>query len=140
MFTCPPQNVIFNMSHVTCHLSHVTCPVSCVMCHINLFFDKVVKLISGGLLSMGPTPSSFIEITKFTLLTPSRFVIALQRFDSVLLRVLELCSCLSSIVQQFSLEYKTVFFVLCCYRLHHSKGICTHDKQRAVVGVGKGIG
>ena len=44
----PPQ-------HVTCQMAHVKCHV------IFLFFlfGKVVKLIGGGLLSMGPTPSIF---------------------------------------------------------------------------------
>ena len=48
MFTAPKC--------VTCHASHVTCHVS----HVTFFFlDKVVKLIGGGSVSTGPTPSSF---------------------------------------------------------------------------------
>ena len=50
------------MSCVTCHVSHVMCHMSRVTCHVShviffllLFSDKVVE----GLLSTGPTPSSF---------------------------------------------------------------------------------
>jgi hypothetical protein len=36
-----------HVSRVTCHMSRVTFHISRVTCH-NFFFDKVVKLISGG--------------------------------------------------------------------------------------------
>ena len=48
--------------HVTCYISHVTCYMSCVMCpvsYIYIYFDKVMKLIGGGSVINGPTPSSF---------------------------------------------------------------------------------
>ena len=57
------------MSHVKCHMSHVTCHVSRVMCHMSLvtcqqkiyiyICDKVVELVVEGLLTTGPTRSSF---------------------------------------------------------------------------------
>ena len=46
-----------NVSCVTCHVSHVTCHVSHVMCHF--FWTKWWSLSVEGLLSTGPTPSSF---------------------------------------------------------------------------------
>ena len=49
----PPQTC--PMSRVTCHLSHVTCHMS----HV-----KVVKLIGGGYIINGPTPSSFFLLTR----------------------------------------------------------------------------
>ena len=52
------------MSRVTCHVSRVTCHLSHVTCQIIFFFlDKVVKLVREGLLSTGPTPSSFMSCT-----------------------------------------------------------------------------
>ena len=56
-----------------CHMSGVRCQVSGVRGHVScviffLFFsDKVVKLVGAveGLLSTGPTPSSFVCVCKF---------------------------------------------------------------------------
>ena len=53
------------MSHVMCHVSHVTCHVSHVTCHVLLvtfflFLTKLWSLSVEGLLSTGPTPSSFL--------------------------------------------------------------------------------
>ena len=68
------------MSHITCHVSSVTCHMSCVKCHMsqvtadmyhvtchmshvpffNIFFlRKGLSKPVEGLLSTGPTPSSF---------------------------------------------------------------------------------
>ena len=56
--------------HFTCHVSHVTCHVSRVTCHnfflffFSFFFrTKWWSLSVEGLLSTGPTPSSFNSIT-----------------------------------------------------------------------------
>ena len=48
-----PPPVMCNRSQVTCHMSHFTC-------HVSQFFfvDKVVKLVGGGSLIHGATPSS----------------------------------------------------------------------------------
>ena len=57
MFT-PPKHVMCHVSRVMCHMSHVTSQVS----HVNFFFFFLTKWWSlwvEGLLSMGPTPSSF---------------------------------------------------------------------------------
>ena len=48
-----PPPVTCHVSHVTFHVSHVMCPMS----HV-IFFDRVVKLVGGGL-SEGPTLYSF---------------------------------------------------------------------------------
>ena len=44
-----------------CHVSHVTCHMSHVMCHMSLlfFWTNLWSLSVEGLLSTGPTPSSF---------------------------------------------------------------------------------
>ena len=71
--TCHMSHVMCYMSCVTCHVSHVRCHMSGVTCHVLDFFSyffffffffyrtkwwsKLVK----GLLSMGPTASSFID-------------------------------------------------------------------------------
>ena len=48
-----------HVSRVTCHMSHVTCHMSCVTFYLFfLFFEKVVKLIGGGSVINGATPSS----------------------------------------------------------------------------------
>ena len=49
------------MSHVICHMSGVRCHVSRVTCNIFLkyFFTKWWNFSGEGLLSTGPTPSSF---------------------------------------------------------------------------------
>ena len=55
------------MSHVTCHVSHVTCHVSHVMCHVShvtffyffIFLPRGWSFLVEGLLSTGPTPSSY---------------------------------------------------------------------------------
>ena len=69
------------MSHVTCHMSRVMSHVSRVTCHMSLFFysfslTKWWSFLVEGLLSTGPTPSSFqkkycdllfyVSFTKFT--------------------------------------------------------------------------
>ena len=56
-----------NVSHVTCHVSHVMCHVSHIVCHMSFiyiyfFLDKVMELVVEGLVSTGPTPSSFFEV------------------------------------------------------------------------------
>ena len=49
-----------HVSHVTCHMSHVTCHVSHVTFFLLLFFCTIWWSLSvEGLLSTGPTPSSF---------------------------------------------------------------------------------
>ena len=48
----------FTNLHVTCHMSCVTCPIFFLF-FLFFLFHKVVKLSGEGLLSMGPTPSSF---------------------------------------------------------------------------------
>ena len=53
------------MSRVTCRMSGVTCHMPRVTCHVSHYIykkenlDKVVKLIVGGSVINGPTPSSF---------------------------------------------------------------------------------
>ena len=49
------------LSNVTCHVLNFTCWMSCVTCHffLLLFSNKVVKLIGGGSVNKGVTPSSF---------------------------------------------------------------------------------
>ena len=61
---CHVSHVTCHMSHVTCHMSHVTCHMTCVTCHI-FFFTKRWSLSVEGLLSTGPTPSSFFRTGKF---------------------------------------------------------------------------
>ena len=59
------------MPCVTCHVSrHVSRHMSCVTCQMSLFFfrTKWWSLSVEGLLSMGPTPSSFLRATCFFLL------------------------------------------------------------------------
>ena len=61
IFTTP------NNMFTACHKSGVTCHVSCVTCKIFfyfLFFYKTVKLVRGGSVINGATPSSF-EIDRF---------------------------------------------------------------------------
>ena len=53
------SHVTCRMSHVTCHKSHVTCHVSHVTCHMSFFWTNWWILWVEGLLSTGPTPSSF---------------------------------------------------------------------------------
>ena len=53
MFTPP------NVSRITCQMSRFTCHVSYVTFFFFFFLEKVLKLIGEGLLSTGPTPSSF---------------------------------------------------------------------------------
>ena len=50
-----------HMSQVACHVSHVTCHMSQVTYHKSyfFFFTKWWSLSVEGLLSMGPSPSSF---------------------------------------------------------------------------------
>ena len=67
MFT--PHNmshVMCHVSHVTCHMSHVICHMSRVTCHVShvliFFFTKWWSLSVEGLLSTGPTPSSFLNL------------------------------------------------------------------------------
>ena len=52
------------MCHVMCHVSRVTCHMSRVTCHMSPFFFFLTKwwsLLVEGLLSTGPTPSSFLQ-------------------------------------------------------------------------------
>ena len=65
----PPQTC--RVSHVTCHVSRVTYRMSHVTCHMSrvtfffLFFsDQLVKLIGGGSVINGATPSSFVRKKK----------------------------------------------------------------------------
>ena len=62
----PPKHVMCHVSRVTCHVSHVTCHVSHVTCHMShilfiffIFWTMWWSLSVEGLLSTGPTPSSF---------------------------------------------------------------------------------
>ena len=62
--TCHMSHVTCHVSHVTCHMSRVTCHMSCVTCHMSPFFlllfpTKWWSLSVEGMLSTGPTPSSF---------------------------------------------------------------------------------
>ena len=57
--TC--QCVTCHVSHVMCHMSHFTCHVSHVNFFLFFFLTKWWILSVEGLLSMGPTPSSFFE-------------------------------------------------------------------------------
>ena len=62
--TCHLSHVMCCMSHVTCHMSHVTFRMSHVTCHVShvichIFSEKGWNLSVEGLLSTGPTPSSF---------------------------------------------------------------------------------
>ena len=50
------------MSHVTCDMSRDTCHESHVIITIVYFFYKVVKLVGGGSVINGVTPSSFGDI------------------------------------------------------------------------------
>ena len=50
--------VICHMSHVTCHMSSVTCLMSQFLINC-FFFTKLWSQSVEGLLSTGPTPSSF---------------------------------------------------------------------------------
>ena len=60
--TCHVSCVTCHVSRVTCHVSHVTCHVSRVTCFFFCFFwIKWSSLSVEGLLSTGPTPSSFIS-------------------------------------------------------------------------------
>ena len=63
MDVCDLSCVTCHISCVTCHVSRVTCHMSCVTCHFFCFFlfDKVVKLVVGGSVINGATPSSFNE-------------------------------------------------------------------------------
>ena len=50
---------------VMCHMSRVICQIPRVTCHVSQFFsfsDQVVKLVVGGSLSTGPTPSRYYSI------------------------------------------------------------------------------
>ena len=60
------SHVTCHVSRVTCHVSHVICHMSHVMCHMSqlffcccFFWTKWWSLAGEGLLSTGPTPSSF---------------------------------------------------------------------------------
>ena len=66
--TCHMSRVTCNVSRVTCHMSHVMCHMSGVTCHVShviiFFFFRTIwwSLSVEGLLSTGPTPSSFITL------------------------------------------------------------------------------
>ena len=47
-----------------CHMSNVTCHMSCVPCQIFFFFEKEVKLVGGGSVINGASPSSFYQDSK----------------------------------------------------------------------------
>ena len=74
--TCPMSHVTCHVSHVTCHMSRVTCHVSNVTWHMFCFFlffflrTKWWSLSVEGLLSAGPTPSSYFPCSK-TICVPS---------------------------------------------------------------------
>ena len=68
--SCVTSRVTCHVSRVTCHVSRVTCHVS----HVTIFFfilfifflrTKWWSLLVEGLLSMGPTPSSFLIANTF---------------------------------------------------------------------------
>ena len=75
----------------TCHVSHILCHVSCVACHVSHvtcqmshFFDRVVKLVSGGSVINGATPfSSSIEAVLPLVWLSLPTVIWLFPFDTV---------------------------------------------------------
>ena len=50
-----------HMSRVPCHVSCVTCYVAPVTCHFFFITNWLSKLVE-GLLSTGPTPSSFKQV------------------------------------------------------------------------------
>ena len=58
------------LPHVICHMERVTCLISCATCHASLnmifyfqiyLFFRALKRLTKGLLSTGPTASSFNE-------------------------------------------------------------------------------
>ena len=59
------SHVTCHVSRVTCYVSHFTCHMSHSMCHMSQFYffiffrTKCWSLAGEGLLSTGPTPSSF---------------------------------------------------------------------------------
>ena len=65
--TCHVSGVMSHVSRVTCHVSHVTCHMSHVTCqvsHVTIYLFYVfifleVKLVGGGSVINGATPSSF---------------------------------------------------------------------------------
>ena len=75
MFTPPPLCVTCHVSNVMCQLSCITYQVSGVRCHVShvtffssTFLTKCWSLLVEGLLSTGPTPSSFKKIPEQTCL------------------------------------------------------------------------
>ena len=80
MFT-PPKRVMCHVSRVTCHVSRVTCHVSFFLLLFFFFWTKWWSLLVEGLLSTGPTPSSFHPYTwccvrywtLFKFIGPSKF-------------------------------------------------------------------
>ena len=67
------SRVTCNVSHVTCHVSHVTCHMSHVTFFLLLFFwTKWWSLLVEGLLSTGPTPSSFVGFISIASLVLTR--------------------------------------------------------------------
>ena len=58
-----------HVSFVTCHVSRVTCHLSHVTCQI--FFNKVVKLVSGGSVINGAYPVYFFYL--LSIFVPSFF-------------------------------------------------------------------
>ena len=70
-----PPPVMCHISSITCHGSHVTCRGSHVTCHVShamdynifsiFFLAKVVKLVDGGSVINGATPSSLCFILIF---------------------------------------------------------------------------
>ena len=66
--TCHVSRVTCHVSHVTGHVSHVTCHMSCVTKYIYFFLEKKVKLVGGGSVIVGATPSSSYRGHKIVLL------------------------------------------------------------------------
>ena len=67
------ETLNFERMFTSYHVSHVTCHISCVRCHVTdfvllLFFrTKWLRKLMERLLSMGPTPSSFLTSKVFFL-------------------------------------------------------------------------
>ena len=63
--TCHVWRVMCDVSHVTCDMSHVMCHMSHVMFFLCFFRTKGWSLAREGLLSTGPTLSSYSSIHEF---------------------------------------------------------------------------
>ena len=62
-------HVTCHVSRVTWHMSRVTCHMARVLCHnfflFKFFLEKEVKLVGGGSVINGATPSSLLIYTFF---------------------------------------------------------------------------